>query len=68
MELLTLGTQAFFLLSAAAMAWFGIRTMCRALEVRRARLEYWRRLLRSSRDAMAHLPPPPPMPRAVDHE
>ena len=47
MELLTLGTQAFFLLSAAAMAWLGIRTMCRALEARRARVEYWRRLLRS---------------------
>ena len=47
MELLTLGTQACFLLWAAAMAWLGIRTMCRALEARRARVEYWRRLLRS---------------------
>jgi hypothetical protein len=68
MELLTLGVQAVALLWAAAIAWLALRTMHRALEARRARVEYWRRLLRSSRDAMAHLPPPPPMPRAVDHE
>ena len=57
MELLTLGIQAVALLWAAGIAWLGIRTMRRALEARRARLEYWRRLLRSSRDAAAAMPP-----------
>ena len=57
MHALALGIQGLALAWLAAMAWLGIRTIRRALEARRARLEYWRRLLRSSRSSLDTLGP-----------
>ena len=59
MELLTIGTQACFIAAAAGFACLAIRETRRALAARRRRRAYWQDLLRSSREATAHLPPLP---------
>ena len=61
MELLTLGIQACFIIWAAALLCLAIRETRRALAARRRRRAYWQDLLRSAREATAHLPPPPPI-------
>lgn len=60
MELLTLAMQACFIIWGAGLTYLAVREIRRALAARRRRLIFWRDLLRSSREATAHLPPLPP--------
>jgi len=57
MQALAVGIQGLALAWLAVMAWLALRTIRRALEARRARLEYWRRLLRSTRSSLDTLGP-----------
>jgi len=57
MQALAVGIQGLALAWLAVMAWLALRTIRRALEARRARLEYWRRLLRATRSSLDTLGP-----------
>ena len=61
MQLLTIAMQACFLIWGAGLTYLAVREIRRALAARRRRLVFWRDLLRSAREATAHLPPPPPI-------